>query len=117
MSNDLAVATALAMQQAWERTITPALQQAKINGDQWLKEVVATARLAAADGDYTAAFKGYELAAKKLGLLQAEQSLTINCKDLTLLSDDALQARSRLEASLKTIEATVIDPSEAQEAW
>ena len=107
----------MAMQQAWERSITPALAQAKINGDQWMTEVVATARLAAADGDYQAAFKGYELAAKKLGLLQADHSITVNCKDLTLLTDEALQARLRLESSLKTIEAKVISPDASGDMW
>ena len=111
MKNEVTLATAMAMQQAWERSITPALNQAAINGNQWLSEVIATARLAASNGDFTAAFKGYELAAKKLGILQQDHSITVNCKDLTLLTDEALQARLRLESSLKTIEATVV------EAW
>lgn len=104
MKNDLAVATAMAMQQAWERTITPALAQAKVNGDQWLSEVIATARLAAADGDYNASFKGYELAAKKLGLLHQEQTVI----NIAFAPDEVLAARARLE---KEVEFKLVEPT------
>jgi hypothetical protein len=103
MKNDLAVVSAMAMQQAWERTITPALAQAKVTGDQWLSEVVATARLAAAEGDFNASFKGYELAAKKLGLLHQE-STVIN---IAFAPDEVLAARARLE---KEVEFEVLPP-------
>lgn len=108
MKNDLAVVSAMAMQQAWERTITPALAQAKVTGDQWLSEVVATARLAAAEGDFNASFKGYELAAKKLGLLHQEQTVI----NIAFAPDEVLAARARLE---KEVEFKLVE--EQTETW
>jgi hypothetical protein len=110
MKNEVALASALAMQQAWERTITPALQQAAVNGDQWLSEVIATARLAAADGDYNAAFKGYELAAKKLGFLQQDQTVI----NIAFAPDEVLAARARLE---KEVEFRTITEETPEPTW
>lgn len=83
-----------------------------INTADWLKEIHATARVAAMEGDFNACFKGYEIIGKHLGALTGDTHLHLHApaaEQMREMTDAQLQAMiQKADERTKTIEAIVL---------